>query len=113
MKKHEAKKTLKNNWRSFDLQLSFYSMTFFVMLSASSCVPEVGQTKLRTKDSSASSNSASTVSATQGRVLLDNPIVLSGNSSLTQTVDLSRLLSNPVTIVDDTFLKSSGPCAGL
>lgn len=113
MKKHEAKKILKNNWRSYDLQLSFYSLTFFIMLSASSCVPEVGQTKLRTKDSSASSNTASSVSPSQGRVLLDNPIILSGNQSLTQTVDLSRLLSSPLTIVDDTFLKASGPCAGL
>lgn len=79
-----------------------------------SCVPEVGQTKLRKKASdSATSNTAGSVDATYGRVLLDNPIVLSGNSTLSQTVDLSRYLSSPQVIVDDFFLRAEGPCAGL
>ena len=79
----------------------------------SSCVPEVGQTKLRSKSSETSTSNVGAVDAKYGRVLLDNPIILSNNASLSQTVDLNRYLSTPQLIVDDYFLKASGPCAGL
>ncbi len=104
-KKQEALKTLKIN---------LLGGIVFTQFLFSACVPEVGQTKLRTKASeSATSGNVGSVNPTFGRVLLDNPIILSSNTTLTQTVDLNRYLSSPQLIVDDYFLRGTGACNGL
>ncbi len=88
------------------------AMAFSLLLA--SCVPEVGQTKLRTKSGSGvTSNTNDSVAAQNGRVLLDNPIILSKNPELTETVDLARYLSSEMYILNHTYLQQVGPCAGL
>lgn len=95
-------------------RMLYFSGFISTILLLSSCVPEVGQTKLRKNASdSSTTGTVGSVNATYGRVLSDNPIILSKNSTLTQTVDLNRYLSSPELIVDDYFLRATGPCAGL
>jgi hypothetical protein len=57
-------------------------------------------------------SSTSAVAVTQGRILKDNPIILSGNASLAIGTDLSKYLSTAV-ITSNTFLRSNPACEGL
>jgi hypothetical protein len=77
-------------------------------LVLSSCVPSVGSS-LRSRDSSAVSTS---VAVNQGRILADNPIILSKNASLSDSYDLNKLLSTD-TITTNSFLKGNTSCYGL
>lgn len=79
-------------------------------LVLSSCVPNVG-TNVRARDASAIAGS-SKVGLDEGRVLLDNPIILSKNANLAATYDLNKLLST-ATITSNSFLKGGGYCFGL
>lgn len=76
-----------------------------------SCVPNFGTTARTRTNSSAISGSA-TVGLYQGRVLLDNPIILSKNSELSESYDLNNLLST-VTITNNNFLQGNPNCYGL
>jgi hypothetical protein len=87
-----------------------------VSLVLSSCVPSVGN-QTRGRLSSNSVSGSSNVALYQGRVLADNPIILSRNSNLAASADLNKLLST-VTITTNSFLTGSfltpsTSCAGL
>lgn len=94
--------------------LSFFKlMGFFVVLSQlTSCLvdsPQNGNGSTRGAQGASFNNGPDTVSTNFGRILEDNPIVLSGNANLSPNVDLSSLL-NPRQeyITDKQFLE--GEC---
>ncbi len=76
-------------------------MALLSVVLLSSCVEPRNRS---TSSSSVVSNSKSSVSPGYGRVLTYNPIVLSGNASLSQDYDLGKLLSKPVAITTRTTL---------
>jgi hypothetical protein len=61
-------------------------------LLLTSCVPSGSGGKKRSSGASGISNSPSSVAVGYGRILHDNPIILSGNASLSEDVNLSTLL---------------------
>jgi hypothetical protein len=73
------------------------------------CVP--GSNGLRGKSGSASTGNTN-VAVSQGRVLKDNPIILSGNANLSATADLSKYLSTDL-ITSNSFLQGNANCSGL
>lgn len=74
--------------------------TGLVCLFISSCInPRTGKT-----GESGTSNSKSSVAAGYGRVLKDNPIILSGNASLSEDYNLAKLLGDQVPITNNTTL---------
>jgi len=79
-------------------------------LVLSSCVPNAGS-GLRTRDS-ASAVTSTTVGPYQGKILADNPIILSKNSELSDSFDLNKLLS-VADITSNTFLTGNSSCNGL
>lgn len=81
-----------------------------VTLVLSSCVPNTGS-NLRSRDSSSLSGSAN-VGLYQGRILADNPIILSKNANLADSYDLNKLLSVD-SITSNSFLKGNTSCYGL
>lgn len=88
----------------------FQSMICFgVVISTlflSSCVTDTANSKRSTQ--SAVSNSPSSVGPGEGRVLQDNPIIASGNPSLSFDVNLSQYIQRtPVKIEDSQFLTST------
>lgn len=74
-----------------------------------SCVPT--SSSVRGRSSSGSTGNAN-VGLSQGRILRDNPAILSGNPSLAITTDLSKYLSTEF-ITANPFLQSNPSCAGL
>lgn len=100
------------NEKFFGTKLTL-QMLALVSLVLSSCVPSSG-TNARSRDSSSSvaTNNTSPVGLYQGRVLEDNPIILSRNGSLSDAFDLNKLLST-ATITSNTFLQGSSSCYGL
>lgn len=87
----------------------FFISGFFIL---SSCMIDAGK-NLRTRDASlALSNATAKVGIGQGRVLLDNPIILSKNNNLDESFDLNHLLST-VDITTKSFLKGNTSCYGL
>jgi hypothetical protein len=82
-----------------------------VSLVLSSCVPSVGN-NTRSRDTSAAISGSANVALYQGRVLADNPIILSKNANLSDSYDLNRLLST-VPITTNSFLKGNASCLGL
>lgn len=78
----------------------------------SSCVPQTG-TKARSRDISNVTSGSSNVNLYQGKILADNPIILSKNTSLSDSYDLNKLLTID-NITDEEFLKGNKvSCAGL
>jgi hypothetical protein len=76
-----------------------------------SCVPSIGSNP-RTRDISNIVSGNANVALYQGRVLADNPIIISKNNDLPDTVNLNTLLSTvPITV--NSFLKGSASCNGL
>ena len=75
-----------------------------------SCVPGVGK-NVRTRVA-ASTNGSSVVGINQGRVLLDNPIILSKNPNLSASEDLAKYLSPAVLITTNSFLEGNENCLG-
>lgn len=91
---------------------SFYkSLMALFSLALVSCVPSVGE-KSRSREVASVINGSTKVNLYQGRVLADNPIILSRNANLSDSFDLNRLLST-VTITTNSFLKGSTACYGL
>lgn len=92
---------------SFNLLL----ITLMALVLAA-CVPNVGS-NVRSRDTSSSTSSGSVnVALYQGRVLADNPIILSKNAELSNSYNLNKLLST-VAITSNSFLKGSPACDGL
>lgn len=88
-----------------------YSLTIaLASLVLSSCVPS-NTSGLRSRDSS-NIVSSGKVGLYQGRVLADNPIILSRNSDLSESYDLNKLLS-VVDITTNSFLTGNDSCYGL
>lgn len=77
-----------------------------------SCMPSAG-TNVRGRSSANATTGSSNVAITQGRVLKDNPIILSGNASLPITTDLNKYLGSAVTITSNSFLQANPNCYGL
>lgn len=91
----------------------FIRHTFALLLvsqALASCVPSVAK-NVRGRLNANASGSAN-VSVTEGRILRDNPIILSGNASLATGTDLTRYLSTAV-ITNNSFLRSNASCEGL
>ena len=82
-----------------------------ISLVLSSCVPSVGNVS-RTRNTGNAITGAVDVGLYQGRVLLDNPIILSHDENLSATYDLNKLLST-VPITTNSFLKGNQSCNGL
>lgn len=82
-----------------------------VSLVLSSCVPNAGNS-LRSRDSSGLISGSTNVAVGQGRILADNPIILSKNSGLSESYDLNRLLAT-TSITYDSFLRGNSSCYGL
>jgi hypothetical protein len=92
-------------------ELTFTKKTLALILVSQfvlSCVP--GANSLRGKSSA--STSVTSVAVTQGRVLRDNPIILSKNPNLSIDADLSKYLSTEF-ITTNSFLQSNPNCYGL
>ena len=89
---------------------SFIGMSFILVL-ASSCLSNNGGSKKSSRGGT--SNSPSTVSVGYGRILADNPIILSGNYSLSQNTDLGTLLKRSQDyITDNPYLIGSCSAGG-
>lgn len=76
-----------------------------------SCMPSTGS-NVRGRVS-ANASGTSNVAVTQGRVLKDNPIILSGKASLAISTDLNKYLGTAVTITSNSFLQANPNCSGL
>ncbi len=83
-----------------------------VAVLSSSCIPTSKTSGLRGRVSSGSTTGSTVVGLTQGKILADNPIILSKNPSLSTSYDLNRLTS-VVTITSDSFLRGNTSCYGL
>ncbi len=79
-----------------------------ISLVLTSCVPDMANS-LRSRDTSSATNGNTTVGLYQGRVLLDNPIILSRNANLSDEFDLNKLLST-ADITSNAYLKGSSAC---
>ena len=89
------------------------TLTPIIVLSiTASCLPS-SNTKIRSRENANSTVGASAVAIGQGRVLKDNPIVLSNNTSLSIDSDLNRLLGSAVAITTNPFLNGNPNCFGL
>ncbi len=74
-----------------------------------SCIPSLNSNpRTRTSANATSTN----VGVTQGKILLDNPAVLSNQSNLSLSYDLNKLTS-VATITSNTFLQGNPSCSGL
>ena len=81
-----------------------------VIAVVSSCVPSTGG-NARTRVAAASSGSVN-VPVGQGRVLLDNPAILSKNTSLSTSADLNKYATT-VSITTNPFLQGNINCYGM
>lgn len=81
------------------------------MLAMTSCVPD--QTSgARSRTTSSAVSGSVNVGLYQGKILSDNPIILSRNSQLSDSYDLNKLTS-VATITSEAFLKGNTSCYGL
>ncbi len=96
-----------------NLRVKTFIPLFIAAIFFASCVPTSSTSGLRGRVASGSTTGNSNVGLTQGKVLLDNPIILSKNPGLATTYDLNRLVS-VATITSDSFLRGGGTsCYGL
>ena len=86
------------------------SALFLVSVLVASCVPSVGG-NARTRVAASSSSSVN-VPVGQGKVLLDNPIILSKNANLSTSTDLSKYATT-VSITTNPFLQANVNCFGM
>lgn len=95
-----------------EVKTSLFNLTLIALASLvlSACVPSIGN-NARSRAASAITGSAN-VGLYQGRVLADNPIILSKNANLSDSYDLNKLLST-VPITTNSFLKGNASCQGL
>jgi hypothetical protein len=83
-----------------------------VSATVASCVPTASKGTSRGRKSATLNGAVINVGVTQGAVLTDNPIILSGNTNLAMNADLNSLASVAF-ITNDSFLRSNLSCAGL
>ena len=76
----------------------------------SSCVPSGSGGSKRSSGASGITNSPSSVAVGYGRILHDNPIILSGNSSLSENVNLSTLLKPTQDFITNSQTLSNTTC---
>jgi hypothetical protein len=88
------------------------AMTLTVVSFAVSCMPSVSKNSLRGRTNGSLVDN-STLKTGEGKVLLDNPIILSNNTNLDSSADLNRYLSSAVKITENSFLNSNPNCYGL
>ncbi|MDO9182235.1 MAG: hypothetical protein Q7U04_07490, partial [Bacteriovorax sp.] len=98
---------MKKIFETFSFTSLLLTLTSLVLFA---CVPSVG-TSLRSRDTSSITGSVN-VGLYQGRVLADNPILVSKNSELSDSYDLNRLLTT-VQLTSNSFLKGNPNCYGL
>lgn len=90
---------LKINFNKKKSLLKILSLGFLSVYFASCINPRTGESS-----ESGNENTKSSVSAGYGRVLKDNPIILSGNANLSETYNISKLLGDQVFITNNTTL---------
>lgn len=86
------------------------SALLIVSFLFASCVPSTGG-NVRSRVSAATSGSTN-VAVGQGRVLLDNPAILSKNTALSTSTDLNKYAST-VSITTNPFLQGNTGCYGM
>ncbi len=86
------------------------SALLLVSVVLASCVPSTGG-NVRGRVSAATSGSTN-VAVGQGRVLLDNPIILSKNANLSISADLNKYAST-VALTTNPFLQGNTGCYGM
>ncbi len=93
--------------------VSIFKITSIALVSLvlSSCVPNAGNS-LRSRDSASGISGSANVGIGQGKILADNPIILSRTASLSDSYDLNKLLS-VAPITGNSFLKGNSSCLGL
>jgi hypothetical protein len=87
--------------------LGFISLASLIL---SACMPSTS-TNVRTR-TGASVSASSNVGMYQGKILADNPIILTNNYQLSENIDLNRLVSVDA-ITSNVFLKGGGNCYNL
>jgi len=93
-------------------EIKFSSIKILLIaIALPACVPNVGN-KARTRNIANAIVGSANVGLGQGRVLADNPIIVSKNASLPDSYDLNRLLST-VQITSNPFLTGNQACDGL
>jgi hypothetical protein len=86
---------------------SYLLMCLCLMGTFTSCIQKSSSGK-RTTSSAGISNDSSSVSVGYGRILSDNPIILSGNSNLSSDTNLNTLLSSSQDfITNNSYLEES------
>lgn len=95
---------------NFKNQATKISALLLVLSALASCVPSSGG-NVRSRVGAASSGSTN-VPVGQGRVLADNPIILSKNANLSLSADLNKYAST-VAITTNPFLQGNTGCAGM
>ncbi len=101
-----------NGFKAFKLIVQRILTPMIVLSITASCLPS-SNTKVRGRESANSTVGSAAVGIGQGRVLKDNPIILSKNSSLSINSDLNRLLGSAVAITTNPFLNANPNCFGL
>jgi hypothetical protein len=97
---------------NFFTKLGFLVSVVALTSTLSGCLGTSSQSGGRKTTKSGVANTPSSVAEFQGRILADNPIILSGNPNLSETVDLNSILTpTPVTITDRERLEAG--CDGL
>ncbi len=87
------------------------ALLLLAAVTVSSCVPSATK-NVRGRASASATTGSSNVAVTEGRVLADNPIILSGKADLSLSTDLNKYASTAV-ITSNTFLQSNPNCYGL
>lgn len=82
-----------------------------IAVMVASCVP-TGTKSVRGRTSASATTGSTNVAVTEGRILADNPIALSGKADLPVGADLNKYASTAV-ITSNTFLQSNPNCYGL
>lgn len=95
------------------IRLSTFNLPTIALatLVLSSCVPNAGS-NIRSRDASSVTTNTANVSLYQGRILADNPVILTNNANLPDTYDLNRILS-VTNITSNSFLAGNSSCSGL
>ncbi|WP_127717612.1 hypothetical protein [Halobacteriovorax sp. HLS] len=104
----------KDSLHSSILKQTFIKSALVVLtIALSSCVPSQSGGKKTRGGSSGIVNTAASVNVGYGRVLQDNPIILSGNTALSENVNLSTLLRTQQDHITDLQYLEYNNCAGL
>jgi hypothetical protein len=102
--------TNKNRFLNLVIQRSVTLVLMSGVLA--SCLPSTGS-NVRGRSNASATAGSTNVAVSEGKVLKDNPIILSGNASLPITTDLNKYLGTAVTITTNSFLQSNQNCSGL